>query len=227
MRYTRKQLKTYLQWDEMAWGECLYLFQDMVKKYEITKGLEIAANKGGMSLFFANELGVVMECTDLSNPENSSREAMKNLKDPGKVSFRALNALEMDLPDNSVDMLIFKSFLGGMITFEKQQKAMKEVYRVLKPGGILLFAENLTGSWLHKMARNSFVKWGAKWRYVNLKELESFTSKFSVTRIRTFGFFSIFAKVDFLRPLFYNLDKAFKYLFPRRSRYIAYGFAIK
>jgi len=46
---------------------------------------------------------------------------------------------------------------------------------VLKPGGWLLFAENLKGSMLHRLLRKTFVRWANYWRYlVYRKDLDLF-----------------------------------------------------
>jgi len=227
MNYSRSVLKIYLQWDEMAWSECLSLFGDIVKKQGITNGLEIAANKGGMSLFFANEFGISMRCTDLNNPEPQCQTIIALLQDPNMIVFDGLDALQMKLSDNSVDMLIFKSFLGGMRTYENQQKAAHEIYRVLKHGGVLLFAENLRGSCLHRFLRKTFIKWGLNWRYMQLDELHILFGNYKIKKIKSFGYFSAFSKMEFLRPAFYYLDKVLDFLIPASSKYIGYGFAIK
>lgn len=226
MSYSREKLKLYLQWDELAWGKCLGLFKKIVTEKGISSGLEIAANKGGISLFFASELGINMLCTDLDNPEERFNTVYKNLS-TSNIKFAAINGLDMKLADNSIEMLVFKSFLGGMRTFENQQKAMNEIYRVLKPGGVLLFAENLGGSKLHRFFRRMLVPWGTSWRYITIGELEELIAPFGEKQIETFGFFSAFGKINFLKKLFYMFDQSTNSVLPNSMKYICYGYAIK
>lgn len=49
------------------------------------------------------------------------------------------DAAVIDLPDNSVDMIFCHQSFHHLI---HQDKAIKEFYRVLKPGGVFLFAES-------------------------------------------------------------------------------------
>ena len=55
------------------------------------------------------------------------------------VQLRRGDAAAMDLPDASVDMVLCHQCLHHMVEHEA---AVKEFYRVLKPGGVLLMAES-------------------------------------------------------------------------------------
>ena len=76
--------------------------------------------------------------------------------------------------------IVFKTIIGGIGSndnYEIQQKVFKEIYKALKPGGKLLFAENLVASKFHQQLRKKFVNWGNSWRYVSIKEMETFLSR--------------------------------------------------
>jgi SAM-dependent methyltransferase len=56
-----------------------------------------------------------------------------------EIVLQVNNAAKIDLPDNSVDMVFCHQTFHHIID---QESAIKEFYRVLKPGGVLLFAES-------------------------------------------------------------------------------------
>jgi len=56
-----------------------------------------------------------------------------------KLAFLTCNAEQIKLPDESFDMVFCHQSFHHII---QQELAIKEFYRVLKPGGILLFAES-------------------------------------------------------------------------------------
>ena len=65
----------------------------------------------------------------------------------GKVKFVVNNAAEIELPDNSVDMIFCHQTFHHIVD---QESAIKEMYRVLKPDGCLLFAESCR-RYIHSM----------------------------------------------------------------------------
>jgi ubiquinone/menaquinone biosynthesis C-methylase UbiE len=67
------------------------------------------------------------------------------------VEYVRCSNSKMDLPDNSVDMLFCHQTFHHLIY---QQAAMDEYFRILKPGGVLLFAESTKRyihSWIIKL----------------------------------------------------------------------------
>ena len=75
----------------------------------------------------------------------------------------------LPIQTEAFDLVIFKSVLGALRTKQRQEQALGEIYRVLRPGGVLLFAENLVGSSLHARLRSRFVPWEGGWRYLDMK----------------------------------------------------------
>ena len=130
------------------------------------------------------------------------------------------------MPDDSFDIVCFKSVLGGIgrgDRYDRQQKAISEMHRVLKPDGQLFFAENLKGSGVHRFARERFVSWGKDWRYVNLDEVRNLLSGFGDVHLGTYGFFGAFGRNEGQRRLLSKLDSAFMKIIPTKSRYIVFG----
>jgi hypothetical protein len=104
---------------------------------------------------------------------------------------------------------------------------MREIYNALKPGGELWFAENLTGSALHRFSRK-FIRRGSLWRYVSLGEVQQFLSPFRRFSYRTTGFLAVFGRGGRARNLLGALDRAvFNHVAPERWRYVVIGAAKK
>src|SRR5262249_26960153 len=83
------------------------------------------------------------------------------------------------------DVVLFKSVLGAIGRLggrQSQAQAISEMYKALKPGGELFFAENLIGSPLHQFCRKKFVKWGNAWRYISVEEMQEFLTPFSTVQ---------------------------------------------
>jgi len=113
--------------------------------------------------------------------------------------------------------------LGSLGTINLQQKAINELYRILKPGGYLLFAENLKGSYLHQIVRKKFIKWGRKWKYPKINELEKMVDKFSYVNKKTYGVISLFGRNEKQRAYLSFFDKILTIITPKRWRYILFA----
>src|SRR5690606_18546059 len=96
------------------------------------------------------------------------------------------------------------------------------------PGGVLLFAENLTGSALLRQVRKRFVRWGNVWRYVNVDEMREFMDDFTQVELFVTGVLGALGPNERLRQLLSTIDRAvLNRLAPQRWKYIAYGKAVK
>jgi SAM-dependent methyltransferase len=228
--YSRERLRDYLQWDIDTWKHALYHWDLALKNHLVGadrgKALDLGARDGGLSLYLA-EKGFQVVCSDLQGPTDDARKLHARYGLADRVTYQAINATDIPFGDEYFDVVIFKSVLGGIGTFldyAAMQTAIHEVYRILKPGGLLLFAENQLGSRFHQKARSLFVPWGKRWYYVSLQEIEDLLVDFSFCETKTYGFFSCIKK-DF--GPFVVLDR----LICRSSRsprqYMAYGHAIK
>lgn len=102
--------------------------------------LDLAAGSGDLSLLLAKRLNAgKLIVSDIN--KNMLAKAETKLIDAGvydKVEFLVTDAQEITLADESVD-LVTMSF--GLRNVPEQQKALNDIYRVLKPGGRLLVLE--------------------------------------------------------------------------------------
>lgn len=190
------------------------------------RALDIGARNGGVSLFLLLN-GANVICSDLDGPTEKAREIHARYGLSDRVAYARVNALQMPYPDESFDIVTFKSVMGGMRTYQNQLQMVNEICRVLKPGGELWFAENLAGSLLHKLLRRLFVKWGKSWRYLTFREIEELTSPFEDTAMVRYGFWAAFGRSEPWRRRLSKLDRLFDRFTPTRWKYIVFAVSRK
>jgi SAM-dependent methyltransferase len=222
-----------VEWDIITWGRAFYFWEKHATEvggFLEKKGLEIGANNGGASLFFAQRFGAAMVCSDIENNSNGFRKLHDQYPGGLKIEYKQIDAKAIPYDNETFDFVVFKSVLGiigARNEHESIEKAIHEIHRVLKPNGILFFAENLRGSQLHQFARKKFVPWGNSWRYISLREMEGLLGCFAEKEIYTTGFFAAFVpRPEWLKTLAAKFD-GLLFFIPKRWRYVAYGFAIK
>jgi SAM-dependent methyltransferase len=146
------------------------------------------------------------------------------------MTYAKADATALPFPDQSFDFVVFKSVLGVVGSHnrvERMEQAMQEMQRVLKPGGVLFFAENLQGSYLHRLARHWFVSWGKNWRYLSFLELSALLSGFAGQALHSTGFLSAFVpRPAWLKGLLAQTDRLLFFI-PKTWRYVAFGYAVK
>jgi SAM-dependent methyltransferase len=221
-----------IEWDVKTWSRALYYWEKHVEWNTIRHCLELGGRRGGLSLWLALK-GKHVICSDLSDSKTTAHKLHIAYNPCGcrdSIDYQDINAV--DIPyENEFDVITFKSVAGGVgynNHIELQQKMFEQIYKALKPGGKLLFAENLTGSPLHQWARKNFVKWGASWRYVSMDELHGFLEKFSSCEMKATGFLSAFGRTEWQRRFFALFDSfIFNRIIPNKWKYVSYGIATK
>lgn len=103
-----------------------------------SKVLEVACNRAKTMIKIHKEFGCEVTGIDLDDKFlEIANEAIKNKKLESKLNAIKGNAMELPFEDNTFDVVINEAMLT-MLHAEEKQKALKEYFRVLKPGGILL-----------------------------------------------------------------------------------------
>lgn len=223
---SNKEIQDIIEWDVVNWSVALR-YWDADLNGKTGNGLELGGKRGGLS-YWMSLRGLNVVCSDLESPENVAApfHAERGVKN---VEYEAINAMDIQ-HQNAFDNVAFKSILGGIAANGKdaiKKQCLDEMYKALKPGGTLYFAENLEASGLHRFFRKKFVQWGGRWNYVRYRELNELFASFDEVEFHTVGFFGAFGRTEKQRKFFGTVDKVFKPLIPKSKRYIVYGVARK
>lgn len=208
MAYTFALLRDILEWDVANWKHALFFWDRFCGDISGKRVLDLGARHGGLSLHFALK-GCQVLSTDLHGPSEQARQLHQRYGVADRVCYGSIDAAAIDQPDESFDIVCFKSVLGIVgrnDSLANQRRAVCEMHRVLKPGGLLLFAENLTASPLHQLLRRRYVSWSSAWRYVRCSELSDMLAIFSHVEMDTYGFFAVFGRSEFQRRCLHWLD---------------------
>jgi SAM-dependent methyltransferase len=147
----------------------------------------------------------------------------------GRIVYQDIDATNIPYTDH-FDIIIFKSIVGGIGRKDNkkaQQEIFKQAFKALKPGGKLLFAENLKASWFHRFFRK-FTNWSGYWRYITLRETKEFLEDFSEVEMRTTGFLGTFGRSEKQKDFLAGIDSSvMNRITPGAWKYIVYGVAVK
>ena len=223
-------LQDIIEWDVGNWGRAVQLWDDELgTDWSGRTALDLGAGGGGLSLYLALRGCRVTYC-DFTAPRPAALELFRRHGVHQQVEYSRANVTRLPFADASFEIVAFKSLLASVGKFggmESQKSVFDEAYRVLKPGGVLLFAENAHGSAFHAFCRDRFVAWGHDCRYPSLAELKGWLSAFSQVRLETFGVLAAFGRREWQRRALSRLDHVITPVFPKESRYLTYGYSIK
>jgi SAM-dependent methyltransferase len=221
--------KDIIQWDIKSWSKALDFWERNVPWENVNKCLELGGREGGLSLWMALK-GKEVVCSDYELTKETAQKLHLKYKLEKQIQYMDIDATNIPFEDH-FDVIVFKSIIGGIgynNNLEAQKLVFNQIYKALKPGGKLLFAENLVASPLHVYFRTKFIKWGNSWRYINKSETVEFLKEFKSTQIKTNGFLAAFGRTESQRTFFSYFDRYFfNWLFPESWKYIVYGIAIK
>lgn len=228
-KMTKELTKDIIQWDIKSWSKGLRYWEENIDWRNIRNGLELGGRQGGLSLWLALK-GIDTICSDLEHVKDTAEILHAKHKVSSLIQYRDIDATSIPY-ENYFDIIVFKSIIGGIgrnNNQEMQQQVFREIHKALKPGGKLLFAENLIASPLHQWLRKRFTGWGSSWRYVSVKEMHDFLGIFSSYDIKTTGVLATFGRNEKQRRLLADADELlFNRICPGSWNYIAYGIAEK
>ena len=219
-----------IEWDVVNWSKALRYWRIHSKIGEGNlECLELGGNHGGLSLWLASMNNRVI-CSDLTDPQNRASQLHSLYPTGDLISYQAIDATAIPY-ENKFDIVVFKSILGGISRNGRddlKHQTIGQILKALKPGGTLLFAENLESSRLHQWVRRKFTKWGESWNYLNRSEIEPMFVGFESTEIAMAGFFGTFGRTEVQRNILGKIDTLiFDKILPRGLRYIVFGVARK
>jgi SAM-dependent methyltransferase len=226
---TKELTKDIIQWDVKSWSKALSYWDSKVEWNKIQHSLELGGREGGLSLWLALK-GKSVVCSDLKDVQKTAEQLHKRHHVSTWITYQDIDATNIPY-EEYFDLIVFKSIIGGIgrnDNYKNQHKVFKEIYKALKPGGKLLFAENLAASAVHRRLRKRFVQWGSSWRYVSLDEMKKFLSDFSYYDIKTTGLLGTFGRTERQRNVLSVVDDlVLNKICPDRWKYICYGIAEK
>jgi SAM-dependent methyltransferase len=219
-------IRDVIEWDVRNWSRALSFWQRYLTGDAPRIALAIGERGGGLSLWLASQ-GIRVVCTDFGVSLEPAKDLHRRHDVSPLVTYADLDVTSIDYPDASFDIVVFKSVLGALRTKERQVQAMNEIRRVLRPGGTLLFAENLVGSRLHAWLRSRFVPWDANWRYLDLQGDRDLFDGFGAVEFRTWGVLGLFGRSETQRDLIGLIDDRLSPLVPAGWRYIVFGACVR
>jgi len=216
--------KDIIGWDTENWSRAIPFWESFGQlNHSDNECLELGAHGGGLSLWLALNKNKVT-CSNITQPDANTQMIHRKYNCHPNINYEVIDATNIPYSDH-FDFIVFKSILGGIKGEETHVKAINEIYKSLKSGGKLLFAENLDASIFHKVLRHWF---GTKnWNYLKLSDVDAIFSSFSEVTYTTVGFFGCMGRNEYQRILLGKLDRLIDQIIPRKSRYIIIGVATK
>lgn len=220
------QLQDILQWDVASWGKALPLWQQQLDRLRPQTALAIGEREGGLSLWLALQ-GIQVVCSDLNPFPDETAKMHERYQVQDRISYQRQDALDLTVDDGHYDLVIFKSVIGSLSTKERQLRAISEMHRVLKPGGVLLFAENMRSTYLHAYLRRRYIRWASYWRYLHWQQDRDLFEPFYKLDLRSYGLLAALGRSPWQRRALSSLDRFLCPITPSTWHYIMYGTAVK
>jgi len=223
-------LEDVFEWDTTNWSTAARFWENHLNvRLAGASALEIGAHNGGLSLWLAMK-GADVICSDMRDTRLQARKKHDHYGVAGNISYEKIDARYITY-ENRFDIVAFKSLLGGVRGYfgdDTHIQVIDGILRSLKPGGQLLFAENLDGCGLHRFSRARFVRWGKMWRYIRLSDVRLMFNGFAKIDFMTCGFAGAFGRGEPQRYILGFLDQhVFDRIVPESWHYILIGVATK
>lgn len=99
--------------------------------------LDVATGAGGFVHFLLEGLKDYSEIIGIDSSDRNKAAFESAFKDDANIHFQMMDALQMDFPDDSFDLVCIANSLHHL----DPEPALRQMKRVLRPGGIMLIAE--------------------------------------------------------------------------------------
>jgi len=223
-------LPEIIGWDVVNWSQALAFWGSRVRLPETASCLELGCGVNSSLTLWLAMRGHTVVCSDDGGVPESVRATHRRHGIADRVTYADVDARAIPYK-NCFDVIAFKSVLGGVVREAPAAvtpEVMRSVHNALKPGGVLLFAENLTSTPLHHFARQHFMGRRSTWHYFALAQIEQMLSPFRSFEMTTFGFLGCFGRSEAQRRFLGKLDRSLlDKVVPARWHYVAAAIAYK
>jgi ubiquinone/menaquinone biosynthesis C-methylase UbiE len=172
-----------IDWSDMYWKKFLSLYRDKmwcpdtIRKYakwlNLKQGVKVADIGCGLGFLgsiywkYFGRNGMYYGVDISANLIKEAEEMSKKWAKKGKAIFQVGDAYNLDLKDNSFDMVMCQTLLMHL---DKPMKAISEMKRILKPGGTIFCMEpDILSDNLIRVNSNSTIKTSLKEQLINYK----------------------------------------------------------
>jgi len=167
------------------------LIQQFIDDYNLSEGIavDIGAGPGYMGMELAKATNMQIHVVDIS--DEALKKAKMNYDDinaDNEIFFVKANVETLPFPDSFADFTMSR---GSIWFWEKPEEGLKEIYRILKPGGIAVVGGGL-GRYMPKTMRDRLyasMKEGVterKEKRPSLAEYEEIVKKANLKNYRIF-----------------------------------------
>jgi SAM-dependent methyltransferase len=217
-------------WDVRTWATAIQFWDDTLGESDRPLiCLELGAGPGGPSLWLALK-GHSVLCSNREWTEAHAGPLHARYPDAKGIRYEDIDVTAIPY-ENHFDVIVFKSVLGGVATAgaDLPRQAIEQIMRALKPGGRLLFAENIRGTPLHRAARAlAYRMRRSSWVFPSLAQIEALLGGFGHRDVRTTGVLAMFGVTEGQRRALAGADaRVVNRATPRSWRYVSYGVATK
>ncbi len=207
-----------IQWDVENWGKTLGFWQNGLSTIEDknrARVLCLGERDGGISLWFGLQ-GFQAICSDIHKVTQQAQDLHLKYDVKKRIKYESIDIYHIPYPDNYFDVVACKSVIGGLKlhykdsstrTLKNQKKAIEEVRRVLKPGGLFMGAENMKGSLFHQWVRSLSKGQKLGWRHLQPIEVSWLFDSFNEINNKYYGFFGTFYRSQLLNTFFAWIDR--------------------
>jgi SAM-dependent methyltransferase len=221
---SRRLVEDGIGWDVATWSRAWAWCQERSRLPSAGRALEVGADgdDGGLSLLLAAR-GWSTTCTGLQEPSARKRDLHRRHGVEHRVEHLRLDVLDPPaLPP--FDLVVVKSTLGHVgqdQRFDLQRRAVRNLHRLLRPGGELWVLENAAATPLHAVARRRMGAGRTGWRYLTAQELDVLLAPFASRERTAFGVAAAGGRSEHQRQLLGQVDaQLLEPLTPRRWRYV-------
>ncbi len=133
--------------------------------------LDVCCGWGGPTRYLAERFACQITGVDITERSiELAKELTKGLEFESLLTFRQGNALDLPIDDGAADLVWSED---AFCHVPDHERLLAQCFRVLRPGGYLVFTDWLEGEWITPEELRTFC---TTWSFPNIETLESYRS---------------------------------------------------